>query len=190
MSAISSAGSERPRLHMDVGRAGARRAADAARGMAGRLQAQLPRRGAVEQPAGQPAAVDQPRRPGRHPLAVERLGAEAAPPVRIVDDDDVGSRTSPPPRGRAGSWSCGRSPGRSSRRADGRQAAADARIEQDRHRPARQLAGIEPLHRALAGAGGRSSRARRDRHRWRTLWLAWSRCMSPPVPAITLAEAL
>ena len=31
------------------------------------------------------------------------------------------------------------------------QAAADARIEQDRHRPAGELAGIEPLHRPLAG---------------------------------------
>ena len=43
----------------------------------------------------------------------------------------------------------GRAAHRAEQMAD--QAAADARIEHDRHRPAGELAGIEPLHGALAG---------------------------------------
>ena len=153
MSAISAAGLERARLHMDVGRARARRAADAAAGMAGRLQPQLPRRGAVEQPAGRAGR----RRPAgaaavATPSPSNGLERRPARPVRIVDDDDRRRRTAPRPRGRAGSWSCGRWRGRSSRRAGAPIRLPPTRgSNSDRHRPAGELAGIEPLHRALAG---------------------------------------
>src|SRR3546814_12861156 len=81
---------------VDIGRARARRAADAARRMARRLAPQLARRGAVEQPAGEPPVLDAVAGPGRHPFALERTGTKPALTVRIAADDNA-LRESPPP---------------------------------------------------------------------------------------------
>src|SRR3546814_19719911 len=83
---------------VDIGRARARRAADAARRMARRLAPQLARRGAVAQPAGEPPVLDEVAGTGRHPFAVERLGTKPAPTVRIVaDEHSFPEYPAPPP---------------------------------------------------------------------------------------------
>ena len=75
---------------MDVGGAGARRAADAAAGMAGRLEPELPGRSGIEQPAGESAAVDEAAGLRRDALAVEGARAKAARTVGIVEDVHAG----------------------------------------------------------------------------------------------------
>ncbi len=57
--------------------------------MAGRGQAQLSGAGTVQQPCRQHARVDQRRALVGDALAVERLGAQPADAVRIIDDPDV-----------------------------------------------------------------------------------------------------
>src|SRR6185437_17063350 len=85
-------------------------------------------------------------------LAVEGLGAQAAAPVRIVDDGD---RCREDALAEAVLEEAGAA--RDRRAGDGAdemadEAARDARIEDDRHVAGRHLAGAEPAHRALAGA--------------------------------------
>ena len=116
-------------------------------------QPELARRAQIEQPGRQHAVVDDGAALVGDAFAVERPRAQAALPVRIVDDGDRlgrrGARRACP----SGSWCRARSTGRRSRRADGaEQAARHARIEHHRTLAGRHLAGAEPLDRALAGA--------------------------------------
>ena len=137
--------------HMHIGRPRARRAADATRGVASGGEAQLARRSAFHQPAGQHALVDQRPRPGRQPLAIERLGPHPAQPVRIVEDGDavgehrrfecVEQKAGPPCDGAAGDCA--------EQMAD--QARRHAAVEDHRHRGGVELDRTKPCHRALAG---------------------------------------
>src|SRR5438309_11994661 len=79
---------DRPGFEVDVGCPCARRTGDAAHGVARGRTAKLPRRGAVHQPPGEAPAGDEVARRGRQALAVERLRAQPAAPVRIVADRD------------------------------------------------------------------------------------------------------
>ena len=159
--------------------------------MAGRLQPQLPRRGAVEQPAGQPPAVDQPARP-RSPRPRRRTAWSAGRGGRCGSstDDDRRRRTAPPPRGRAGSWSCGRSPGRSIA-----PSRWPIRLPPTRGSNSTGIVPLGELGRDRAAPprarrpAGRSPRARRDRHNGgRCGWHSRAACRRPS-PAITLADA-
>ena len=67
-----------------------RRPARAARGMAGGFQPQLPGAGAVQHPAGEAAFFDKGAALVGDAFAVERLGAQPAQPVRIVNDGNAG----------------------------------------------------------------------------------------------------
>ena len=51
---------------------------------------QLPGAGAIQQPGGEPAVFDQGAAAVGDAFAVERLGAQAAQAVGIVDDGDAG----------------------------------------------------------------------------------------------------
>ena len=142
-------------------------------GIAGRLQPELPRRGAVEQPAGQHAAVDQlGARAVGDALAVERLGAQAAAAMRIVDDGDRRMRThassSRPSRKLVLRAIAGPviAPSRWPIRLPPTRGSNTTGIA-----PLGELGRIEPLHRALAGAPADRLGARRDRRRWRVEWL-------------------
>jgi hypothetical protein len=148
--------------------ADARRAADAARGVAGRLEPELARRGAVEQPGLEHALVDQLDRQHRQPLAVERPRAQPARAVRIVADRDALREDLLPERVQeeAGLARDRRAADRAEQMPE--QPRRDAAIEHHRHRPAGDLGGIEPRHRALAGAA--ADRLGRLQHRaWRAL---------------------
>ena len=120
--------------------------------MARRGEAELSRRARIEQPAGQHAAVDDVARRGRDAFAVERLGAQAARPARIVGDGDaVGEH------GLAHTVLEKTRAARDRRAADRRgevadQAARDPRVVNHRHRARWRLARAEPGDRALAGA--------------------------------------
>ena len=57
--------------------------------MAGGLKSQLPRAGAIQQPGGELAVIDQGRALIGDTFAIEGLGAQAAPAVRIVHHLDA-----------------------------------------------------------------------------------------------------
>ena len=75
---------------VDVAGRDSRWAAGAARGVPGRRCIQLPRGGAVHQPAGDAATLHQIAPGGRQPLAIERTRAQPARTQRILGDDDPG----------------------------------------------------------------------------------------------------
>src|SRR5205085_12426851 len=139
-------------FEMDVRGPRAGRTADAANGVAGRLEPELPRRGAVEQPAGDTAALDEIARRGGDAFAVERARARAAAAVGVLTDDYVAREQlfREPVEQKAGAAGDGGAGHRADQMAD--QAGADARVEDHRHGAARGLARIEALHRTLRGA--------------------------------------
>src|SRR5262249_13975427 len=81
-------------LEAQIGGAGSRRRRDAALGMAGGLHAELARSGAVEEPRGQTAIVDDRTRGAGNTFGIEGTRAQPARPQRIVDDANAGREQS------------------------------------------------------------------------------------------------
>ena len=133
------------------------------------------------QPVSRPRSTSA-RRAVAHALAVERLAicsprgrCGSSTMVIALGEDRLVLAAEQEAR------SCGRSPGRSSRRADGRSGSPPTRgSNSDRHRAAGELARIEPGDRALAGQRGRSPPARRDRRNGgRCGWHGRAACRRP-----------
>ena len=113
-----------------------RRPAGSARRVAGRLQAELLGAGAIEQPGLQHAVLDHRDARVGDAFAVERLGAQAANPVRIVNDGDGGREDllAHPVLEEADAAGDGGAGNRARQMAQ--QAGGYARIEDHRQRPA------------------------------------------------------
>src|SRR5690606_11003171 len=118
------------------------------------FKAELPGRGAVEQPASQDARVDQGAARDGKPLPIEGPRPQAALAQRIVDDGDgrIEQRLPKAVEQEAGPAGDGRTGDAADQMTD--KAGADARIEDDRHDPAFDTDGVEAgdgaMTRALA----------------------------------------
>jgi hypothetical protein len=138
-------------LHIEVGRRHAGRAADAARGMAGGLEAELTRRGAVEQPGLEQAGIDQLHRLNGQAFAIERARAQTPGTMRIVADrhalgEDLLAELVEQEAGLASDRGAGDG---AEEMAD--QPGRDPAIEYHRHRATGDPGGIDPGNGALAG---------------------------------------
>src|SRR5437016_2715152 len=119
--------------------------------MAGRLEAELPRRGGAQEPGLELAALDQVHAPRAYALAVERPRAEPALAMRVVDDGDAFgehrlAQVLAQEAGAAGDRRAGDGAGQMAEHGVG-----NARIEHDRDRFGLHLARIEAARGALAG---------------------------------------
>src|ERR1700692_1197452 len=144
---------------MQVARPGRGRRRHAAIGVAGGGKTELATGRAVEDPGFQDAALDHFARAGDDALGVERPRAQAAPAQRIVDDVDIGRKNL-----RAELFAQEARLARDRGAVDGvgevaDQRAGDAGVEHHRHAARRDLARIEPLDGALAGAAADSAGA-------------------------------
>ena len=156
--------------------------------MAGGLEAQLPRRGGVQQPGGQHARVDDVHRAVGHALVVERRGAEAAPPVRLVGDGDglgehllaelasSGTTRRAPPTARRSRPSSGPSVEAAMRFSKITGAVVEAILREPSRATARR-----PASAPICSADGRSARQRV----WRP---SPARSIAEPSPAMAPAE--
>src|SRR6185437_9540232 len=117
-----------------------------------RRKVELARRAQIEQPGRQDTLVDEGAAPIGDALAVEGLGAQPAPLVRVVDDGDALREDGLPELllEEAGAAGDRRAADRADEMAE--EAPRDARVEDDRHLAGRDLAGAEAARRALAGA--------------------------------------
>ena len=141
---------DRSIAHVQIGDAYAGRATNAARGMAGRLQAQLPGRGAFHQPLGQTAIADQFCLGCRQAFAVKSLGPETAFAMGTVDDvhgavEQLGIERVEQKAGFAGDGTAGNCADKMAE-----QAIADTGIIDDRHRARFEIHRIEPGNGAFA----------------------------------------
>ena len=124
---------------------------NAAAGVAGGLQTEFARGGAVEEPGLEHAVLDQLDPVRGDAFGVKRSRALAAPPQRVVDDvDAAGENPLPELFAQEARLARHRSAvGGAGDMID--QRTGNARIEHHRHAARRHLARIEPLDCALAG---------------------------------------
>src|SRR6185312_10128140 len=137
---------------MQIGWPGRRRRRHSAVRMAGRLQIELARRRAIEQPGLQDAVINNFEHAAGDPFGVERPRTQAAPPQRIVDDIDAGREyLSAALLAQEAALAGDRAAvGGAGKMAD--QGAGDTPVEHHRDAARRHLAWIEALDGPLSGA--------------------------------------